>query len=117
MKESTYRLFDHLEGPIYSLLIVAFYILYIATFVGILYINPAYLREFYISIQVFIASILIIRFNPFQVHVLRKNDSNIIFTCAIFILVNAGLTAVATNYFKKFWKKDVEPDIVAHLHH
>jgi hypothetical protein len=52
------------------------------------------------TIQIFIAFILIIRFNPIRHHTFNKSDSDIIFASALFLLLNASLTKDMITYLK-----------------
>jgi hypothetical protein len=75
-------------------------ILYVATFLGIFYINPNYIDTFSVIIHIIIALVLIIRFNPFNInphHFDHDIDPPIIFTSGIFILTNIGFTFIFEN--------------------
>ena len=75
-------------------------ILYVATFLGIFYINPNYIDTFSVIIHIIIALVLIIRFNPFNRNTHHFDDDidpPIIFTSGIFILTNIGFTFIFEN--------------------
>jgi len=98
---------DFAKRPFYLGGMILTYLLYFITFMGIFYVNPAYLRNLSTFIQVFICAFLIIRFNPFRQAELRPFDDVIIFACAIFLLANLGIT--------EYVLADVEK-IVDHIH-
>jgi hypothetical protein len=86
------NILEKITRPIYVSLMIILYCFYFVIIFGIFYINAAYLRTLVVAIQVFIAVILIIRFNPFRHHTLHASDSDIIFASATFLLFNALLT-------------------------
>ena len=88
-------------GKHYSYLSVALYAAYIVLFMGVVNFNPAYITDLKLLMQVVICVILIYRFNPFRTHELKKYDANIIFSSAIFLLVNTGIAEV----FERYWLK------------
>ena len=88
-------------GKHYSYLSVALYAAYIVLFLGVVNFNPAYITDLKLLMQVVICVILIYRFNPFRTHELKKYDANIIFSSAIFLLVNTGIAEV----FERYWLK------------
>ena len=88
-------------GKHYSYLSVALYTAYIVLFLGVVNFNPAYITDLKLLMQVVICVILIYRFNPFRTHELKKYDANIIFSSAIFLLVNTGIAEV----FERYWLK------------
>lgn len=88
-------------GKHYSYLSVALYAAYIIVFLGLVNFNPAHITDLKLLMQVVICVILIYRFNPFRTHELKKYDANIIFSSAIFLLVNTGIAEV----FERYWVK------------
>ena len=88
---------DQITRPIFTWTLILIYAMYIITFFGFLSIDPSYVKILSTFMQVFIGIILAIRFSPFRHHVFREHDSVLIFTSAIFILTNVGLT----EYFMK----------------
>lgn len=84
-------IFDKFKIPIiYSIYFI--HIFYIFLFFGFVFINPEYIKYLSIFIQVLICIILIIRFNPYRKHNFVETDSRIIFSSAIFLLTNLGIT-------------------------
>ena len=88
-------------GKHYSYLSIALYAAYIVLFLGVVNFNPAYITDLKLLMQVVICVILIYRFNPFRTHELKKYDANIIFSSAVFLLVNTGIAEV----FERYWVK------------
>ena len=88
-------------GKHYSYLSITLYAAYIVVFLGVVNFNPAYITDLKLLMQVVICVILIYRFNPFRTHELKKYDANIIFSSAIFLLVNTGIAEV----FERYWLK------------
>lgn len=88
-------------GKHYSYLSIALYAAYIVLFMGVVNFNPAYITDLKLLMQVVICVILIYRFNPFRTHELKKYDANIIFSSALFLLVNTGIAEV----FERYWLK------------
>jgi hypothetical protein len=86
--------------PTYMILITALYIIYVFIFLGISYVAPQYIRFISNTIHVLLASILMIKFNPFRAnHTLAPTDGPLIFGAAVFILVNIGITEFAMSFF------------------
>ena len=67
-------------------------ILFVLLYTGIFTVNVYFAKQFNIFIQIIISLFLMYRFNPFVKHELKKRDSSIIFTCAILLLTNLGIT-------------------------
>lgn len=88
-------------GKHYTYLSVALYAAYIVVFLGVVNFNPTYITDLKLLMQVVICVVLIYRFNPFRKHELKKYDANIIFSSAIFLLVNTGIAEV----FERYWLK------------
>jgi hypothetical protein len=95
-------------GKHYSYLSVALYSAYIVLFLGVVNFNPSYITELKLLMQVVICVVLIYRFNPFRKHELKKYDANIIFSSAIFLLVNTGIAEVFERYWLKLPLDDIK---------
>ena len=86
---------EYFSAPVYHLLILLLYITYII-------------------IQLFIALVLMIRFNPLRKKInCDKNDKTLIFASAFYLLFNDEFTNYVVDYFKKneilnFMKKTIE---------
>jgi|688.fasta_scaffold13205_4 hypothetical protein len=83
----------------YIYIVVLTYVLYISFFIGILSINPKYLRIFSSIVQFCLGVFLIFRFNPFRNHYeLKEGDARVISSSGLFLLVNLGATEFAIQY-------------------
>lgn len=87
-------------GRYYVYTLTILQIIYVLIFFGLVYINPMYLTTFNILIQSFVCIFLLIRFHPYREHELRKYDSKIIFSSALFLLVNLGFVEIFRNVIK-----------------
>ena len=100
-------------GKHYSYLSIALYAAYIVLFLGVVNFNPAYITDLKLLMQVVICVILIYRFNPLRTHELKKYDANIIFSSAIFLLVNTGIAEVFERYWVKLPLDDIKSIIAS----
>jgi len=87
-------------GRYYVYTLTILQIIYVLIFFGLVYINPMYLTTFNVLIQSFVCIFLLIRFHPYREHELRKYDSKIIFSSALFLLVNLGFVEIFRNIVK-----------------
>ena len=87
-------------GRYYIHILTILQIIYVLTFVGLVYINPTYLTAFNILIQSFVCIFLLIRFHPYREHHLRQYDSKIIFSSALFLFINLGFVEIFRNIIK-----------------
>jgi hypothetical protein len=99
-------------GKHYSYLSLALYSAYIVLFLGVVNFNPSYITELKLLMQVVICAVLIYRFNPFRTHELKKYDANIIFSSAMFLLVNTGIAEVFERYWLKLPLDDIKSIVV-----
>jgi len=90
----------HQAGKYYRILPIILTTLYGLLFVGVIYINPEYLQNFRTIMQLFVCLFLIYRFHPYKEHVLKKYDAQIIFSSAIFLLVNITAVDIANKLIK-----------------
>lgn len=88
-------------GKHYENLVVTLYAVYFVLFFGIINIDPEYINDLRWAMQVFVCVFLIYRFNPLKTHVLKPYDAKIIFSSALFLLVNTGLVEL----FERYWKE------------
>ena len=90
------RVLELVVNPIYYWLLILIYAIYISAALGVWYVYPGYLNILTNSMQIFVATVLILRFNPFRrtTHILHTFDHNIIFASGIMLLVNAGLAGL-----------------------
>jgi len=94
------KILENITKPIYYSLLIILYCLYFFIIVGIFYVNTYYIQLLLKVIQIFIATILIIRFNPIRNHTFNESDSDIIFASALFLLLNSFLTGNTIVYLK-----------------
>jgi len=96
----SHRILDNVTdtiGKYYGILPTILLIAYGLVFMGVIYINSEYLYMFKTMMQVLVCIFLIYRFHPYRNHVLQKYDAKIIFSSAIFLLVNISAVAVANQ--------------------
>ena len=96
----SHRILDNVTdtiGKYYGILPTILLIAYGLIFMGVIYINSEYLYMFKTMMQVLVCIFLIYRFHPYRNHVLQKYDAKIIFSSAIFLLVNISAVAVANQ--------------------
>ena len=107
------------SGNYYKYILITLHLTYALLLFGIVAINPSYLRELNIFIQSFVCLFLIVKFNPFRKHVLKENDARIIFSSAIFLLINMGVIETARQFFdgkvEKITKKVSEIELLQEL--
>ena len=84
-------------GKYYRILPTILLLAYGLIFIGVIYINPEYLYVFKTIMQLIVCIFLIYRFHPYRKHVLQKYDAQIIFSSAMFLLVNISAVAVANQ--------------------
>ncbi len=99
-------------GKHYTYLSIVLYSAYIVLFLGVVNFNPSYITELKLLMQVVICVVLIYRFNPFRTHELKKYDANIIFSSAMFLLVNTGIAEVFERYWLKLPLDDIKSIVV-----
>lgn len=94
-------------GKNYIYLGMALYGAYIALFMGIVTFSPEYINELKLLMQTIVCLVLILRFNPLRKHELKQYDANIIFSSAIFLLINSGLAETFDHYWMKLQMNDI----------
>ena len=72
-------------------------IIYIMSYIGLLYVSPDYINSLTIGVNTFVCLFLLYKFNPFREHTLNKYDGKIIFASALFMLTNLGITEIIRN--------------------
>ena len=88
-------------GKNFVALEVILYTLYFVTFFGIIAVDHSYISELRWIMQLVICVFLMYRFNPFVTHTLKQYDAKIIFSSAVFLLINTGLVEI----FNRYWKE------------
>ena len=84
-------------GKYYRILPMILLSAYMLIFIGVLYINVEYLHIFKTMMQLIVCVFLLYRFHPYRKHVLQKYDAQIIFSSAMFLLVNISAVALANK--------------------
>jgi len=96
---------DHIiekSKPVFLFTMGAIYVGYIIILLGVTLIAPKQLKALSILVHVFICFFLIYKFNPFkETTSVDKNDSTLIFSTAIFLLLNLGITEFSINFLAK----------------
>jgi len=94
-------LVEYFSAPVYKILILLLYVTYIIAIVGITYINPEYTNYLSIFTQIFIAFVLMVRFNPLRTKLkCNENDRSLIFASAFYLLFNDEFTRYVIDYMK-----------------
>ena len=89
-------------GSHFQIINATFYILYALFVLGFAVLNIEYLMIFKTIIHSFICLFLIVKFHPFREHTLSKNDSNVIFSAAVILLINMGVINTIYSYMEKY---------------
>lgn len=100
-KLQTDYLFE-LFGRYYPYIIILVHVLYFSIFIGIMTINSVYIKSLNVFVQLLVCIFLLIRFHPFREHELKKYDSRIIFSCAIFLITNLLFVEGINQYITKY---------------
>jgi|LauGreDrversion2_2_1035103.scaffolds.fasta_scaffold20942_1 hypothetical protein len=92
------HLLEKVASPIYTMILVLVYGAYISAALGLWYVYPGAVHFLTNAMQIFIASVLILRFHPFRktIHI-HAFDHRFIFASALMLLLNAGLAGFLTN--------------------
>ena len=94
------NLIDETTKPLYLISSGFVFIGYIAMFLGISYISPKYIRTISNFTYIFIAILLLYKFNPLrEVSSISTYDPKLISLSASFILFNLGVTEYALKFF------------------
>ena len=94
MLQTIDAILEGIASPIYFWLLIFIYVLYISTALGVWYVYPGYIQNLTNFTQIFVALVLLWRFNPLRHNHHRRlgvSDENFITGSACFLLVNAGL--------------------------
>jgi hypothetical protein len=79
--------------------LMSVHVLLAFVFLGVVYVNPSYVETVSSIIRVCMCIVLMIRFHPFTKPELKKYDRELIFTAAIILLTNEGITKyIIANY-------------------
>ena len=90
-------IFLNIISPYYAHLIVGLHVLYAFVIFGFISAKSKYIDYVHSFIQIFMCVFLMLKFHPFRKHELHKNDANIIFGSAVFLIFNIGFTEYLTS--------------------
>lgn len=90
----------------YYALIGIMYVIYAVTFLGVYYVKPEYIEHLSVFTRIFVAAVLLIRFNPFYKITFSESDRILISAAAFFLLVNTGVTEYIMQYVDKITLQD-----------
>lgn len=90
----------------YYALIGIMYVIYAVTFLGVYYVKPEYIEKLSVFTRIFVAAVLLIRFNPFYKITFSESDRILISAAAFFLLVNTGVTEYIMFYIDKIALQD-----------
>jgi hypothetical protein len=88
---------EKIKVHVYIWLLIIPYILYFLAFIGIWSVDPSYFRIISVTMQIYVALFLMIRFHPFRKQEIRPNDDYLILGSAFLLLANAGVTSFLTR--------------------
>ena len=93
---------ERYSSPAFIFSVVLVHILYLAVFLGVVYIDEKYIRNLSTLIQCFVAIFLTIRFNPYDdsYKIITDFDKQTIFYSATFLLLNVVATEVYTSFIQ-----------------
>lgn len=94
--------FQNHSAKVYTTFIVLLYVMYSMAFLGIYYVNPVYTHYLNAIIHIFVAFVLIYRFNPFTKVSLSESDHSIIFTAGCLLFLNTGITEYIYRYVDSY---------------
>jgi hypothetical protein len=93
--ENSSVILERVVSPLYVWLLVLIYGSYMAAALGLWYVNPDWVHLLTICMQIFVAVVLLYRFNPWapltKIHAV---DAQLIVASAVMLLINAGLASV-----------------------
>jgi hypothetical protein len=85
------NMLESVKVPVYFVSIVALYLCYFVVFFKLVDVNHKYVVFLQSFVHIFVCLFLLVRFNPLINPVLKRYDSNIIFTSAVLLLSNVIL--------------------------
>ncbi len=93
--------FSYHSTHFYYGLITLLYLGYIVSFLGVYYVAPDYTETLSIIIRLFVALVLLIRFNPMVKVKINNNDRLLISAVAFFLILNTTITEYIFHYVNK----------------
>jgi hypothetical protein len=93
------KVYDY-AGDYYLYIIFWFHLIYFSVIFGIMTLDIHLLNSFNIFIHTMVCVFLILRFNPLrEKNRLRENDSRIIYSSSLFLLLNMGVVEIIRKFF------------------
>jgi hypothetical protein len=89
---------DGIKIPLFIATLFIWHLLYFLIFFGLVYIDPSYVYNLSVLIQLFICGFLLIRFHPFREYEISRFDGMVIFTSTTFLLTNLLTTELLAPY-------------------
>jgi len=104
---------DGVKTYIFVGIISTIHLLYFLLFFGVTYVNPSYVKDLSIFIQVFICLFLAVRFHPFRKYSISKFDAMVIFSSASILFTNLVATELLAFFLgNKSAKENKTPNII-----
>lgn len=102
LESRTHSIVIKTREPLFIFSVLLVHILYLAVFLGVVYIDESYIRNLSTIIQAFVAIFLTIRFNPYNIdNRITDFDKQVIFYSATFLLLNVVATEVYVSFIEK----------------
>ena len=99
------KVYDYF-GEYYLHLLFWFHVTYFAVIFGIVTLDIHLLNSFNVFMHSLVCIFLILHFNPMRdKNKLRPNDSNIIFSSSLFLLLNMGIVEIVRKFFPEYSKR------------
>lgn len=103
--KETDKIYNYVSKYLIQVLTI-FHIIYFFIIFEIITFNIEYLESLIYSVHIFICFFLIFRFNPLRdITHINHNDSKIIFSTTVFILLNMFVMEVIKLYFPEYKEK------------
>lgn len=90
---------ERVKKPLFMYSFLTVHVLYALLILGIVVVDATYMEHIHVALQVALCLFLIFRFNPLRSYVLKDYDGEIIFSSALFLLYNLGITEFLKSYF------------------
>ena len=102
-------------GKYFVFSLILLHLIYLFGLIGVVSLNSELLQSYNIIIQTFVCTFLIIKYNPLRKHVFNPNDGRIIFSTAIFLLLNLGIMEYLKEYITDYSNKMIKSDMKSTL--
>jgi hypothetical protein len=100
--------FDHkldVFSKYFFYIILFTHICYFYLFIGLISIDPNYIRGLSGFVQLLVSLFLIVRFHPYRHHVFKDGDAQIIFGSGMLLLINLGATEFVIQFYENIKEK------------